>query len=373
MADKDENKDKVVKAKKAEKVTDGSKYIETEPVIDEALDLAQRRARGRALRKNKSKIARGRKIAARKKASTETLKKRAGKKALKIVKDKLAGKKKISDMSPSQKIALEKRAKKIPSSRVKRIAKQILPDVRKGEVDRLKKRRGGKTKNESFEGGGAGDVGTDKLVSTYLGDTPGQDTMKKTKTRHHKMFDKNGNILHDKRFARYRDIPESAEALEEMTEVLAMNIAFDEMMNEEHNVELIESNTLMLNEAGEPVVTDKQLKIFEKAVDALFKKFNIDFKFTGHFGDRMADARNKPMITMADLANTFKKLYKKVVADGKTLAQHKNAEAVLKDGQNALNLPLAVSYNRRKDELVVALKTIMRKKNFHTPDKIIKV
>ena len=71
-----------------------------------------------------------------------------------------------------------------------------------------------------------------------------------------------------------------------------------------------------LQEAKEPTVTAKVMKDFEKVVDKLFKKFDMDFNFTRHFADRMTDKRN--------------------------------------------------------DEFDVVMKTIMRKKNFSTPNKVIK-
>ena len=41
------------------------------------------------------------------------------------------------------------------------------------------------------------------------------------------------------------------------------------------------------------------------------------------------------------------------------------------DIQKDLNIPVAVTYDRRNDEFDVVMKTIMRKKNFRSPDKFI--
>lgn len=112
----------------------------------------------------------------------------------------------------------------------------------------------------------------------------------------------------------------------------------------------------------------KQIKAFEKIVDQLFKKYDIDFNFTRHFGDRMSDERNTPCITMKELAEFIKKIYAK---QGKSLKGVAGAEAVIKDLQTDLNIPVAVKYDQRKDEFDVVMKTIMRKKNFKSPDKII--
>jgi hypothetical protein len=113
----------------------------------------------------------------------------------------------------------------------------------------------------------------------------------------------------------------------------------------------------------------KQIKAFEKVVDQLFKKFDIDFNFTRHFGDRMDDDRNNPNITMKELADFIKKVYAK---KGKSIKGMAGAEAVLKDIQTDINIPIAITYDRTNDEFDVVMKTIMRKKNFKTPDKVIK-
>lgn len=112
----------------------------------------------------------------------------------------------------------------------------------------------------------------------------------------------------------------------------------------------------------------KQIKEFEKVVDKLFEKFGIDFKFTKHFADRMGDERNDPCITLKELADFIKKIYAK---QGKSLKGVAGAEAVVKDIQKDLNIPVAVTYDSKNDEFDVVMKTIMRKKNFRTPNKII--
>jgi beta-phosphoglucomutase-like phosphatase (HAD superfamily) len=112
----------------------------------------------------------------------------------------------------------------------------------------------------------------------------------------------------------------------------------------------------------------QQIKQFEKVVDKLFQKYNIDFNFTLHFSDRMSDTRNTPCITLKELADFIKKVYAK---QGKSLKGIAGAEAVLKDIQKDLNIPVAVTYDSSNDEFDVVMKTIMRKKNFKSPDKFI--
>ena len=123
-----------------------------------------------------------------------------------------------------------------------------------------------------------------------------------------------------------------------------------------------------LTEAQCDLIGMKQIQQFEKVVDQLFKKFGIDFKFTRHFADRMCDERNNPCITLKELAEFIKKIYAK---QGKSLKGIAGAEAVVKDIQKDLNIPVAVTYDQRNDEFDVVMKTIMRKKNFKTPNKVI--
>jgi len=124
-----------------------------------------------------------------------------------------------------------------------------------------------------------------------------------------------------------------------------------------------------LSEKSCSLITKKQMKEFEKFVDKMFDKFDIDFNFTKHFADRMGDERNDPCITMKELAQFIKKIYAK---QGKSIKNVEGAEAVLKDIQKDLNIPIVVKYDHKNDEFDVVMKTIMRKKAFRTPDKIIR-
>ena len=130
----------------------------------------------------------------------------------------------------------------------------------------------------------------------------------------------------------------------------SINESFDEMFSED--------------------VTQKQLQDLEKFGDRLLSKFKIDIEFTRHFADRMNDDRNKPAITVAELQKVFKKIAKRKAVE---IRQNPDSEAVLKDMQADLNLPIVINYDKAKDEYEVVNKTIMRKKNFGTSDKVIKV
>jgi len=123
-----------------------------------------------------------------------------------------------------------------------------------------------------------------------------------------------------------------------------------------------------LHEQQCSLVTKAQMVAFEKVVDRLFDKFGIDFEFTKHFGDRMGDDRNNPCIDIKELSDLMKKIYAK---QGKSLKDVKNAEAVVRDLQSDLNIPVVVKYDHRNDEFDVVAKTIMRKKNFRSRNQFI--
>lgn len=115
-------------------------------------------------------------------------------------------------------------------------------------------------------------------------------------------------------------------------------------------------------------VSVKQLNDLEKFADRILKKFDVDIEFTRHFRDRMNDPRNSPAITVNELQRVFKKIAKR---KAKNIRQNPDSEAVIKDLQTDLNLPVVINYDRDKDEFEVINKTIMRKKNFRTTSKTI--
>lgn len=110
--------------------------------VEEALDLKQRRARAISMRKNKSKLAMGRRKAAKKIATSDVLKKRAQKKARNAMAAKLAKDTPKGEMTAARKAEIEKRLEKM-KPRIDRMAKKMFKDVRKAEIE---KKRGGANK-----------------------------------------------------------------------------------------------------------------------------------------------------------------------------------------------------------------------------------
>ena len=108
--------------------------------MDEALDMKQRLARGRAARKNKAKLAMGRKRAGRRIASMKVLKKRAQRAARKTMTKRLTKGVAKTDLSPARKKEIEKRLDKPAfKTKINRLVKRTIKDIRKKEIARKRK------------------------------------------------------------------------------------------------------------------------------------------------------------------------------------------------------------------------------------------
>jgi hypothetical protein len=112
---------------------------------EKPLTPSQRRARGRIMKRLAPKIARKKAIALKKKASPEKILKRAEKAAKEIIRNKILKDKKYQDLEAGQKALVDKKVEKKKAA-IKKIAKKILPKIKKKEVERLKSM---KSKEES--------------------------------------------------------------------------------------------------------------------------------------------------------------------------------------------------------------------------------
>lgn len=120
---------------------------------------------------------------------------------------------------------------------------------------------------------------------------------------------------------------------------------------------------MRINEVDKPV-TQQEINQLETFADKLFAKVGIDVEFTRHFLDRVNDERNVRQITMSELTRLFKQEYKRW---GKRIAQlGPDAEAVMKDLQTDINMPFALRWDEKNNELDLIAKTVMRKNNFRT-------
>lgn len=131
----------------------------------------------------------------------------------------------------------------------------------------------------------------------------------------------------------------------------SVNEAFESMLTEETQCAL---------------VTQADIRELEKFADELLSKYGIDIEFTKHFGDRMSDGRNIPCINVKELKDFFRKVYANA---GAKIKSNVGLEVVIKDIQKSLNMPVVI--DRKKGEVEVIFKTIMRKKNFTTPNKTV--
>jgi len=86
----------------------------------------------------------------------------------------------------------------------------------------------------------------------------------------------------------------------------------------------------------------------------------LDIEFTSHFFDRLVDPRNIKPISSAELIGFFKRLAKKKKQLFDFLSKYK--EIVATDNRTDINIPLVKQSN------TAIAKTIMRKKDFKTPD-----
>jgi hypothetical protein len=123
---------------------------------------------------------------------------------------------------------------------------------------------------------------------------------------------------------------------------------------------------LLENECA--IYSSEQIKNLEKFADNLLDKFGVDIEFTKHFGDRMGDSRNVPCIKISELQQLFKKIEKD---KANKIKAAKGGEAVLVDLQKELNLPFVIEIDDN-DEFIVRFKTILRKRDFKTPNVKIK-
>ena len=118
-------------------------------------------------------------------------------------------------------------------------------------------------------------------------------------------------------------------------------------------------------------VTSVDIQQLEQFADRIFANVGIDVEFTKHFKDRVNSERNAKPIVPAELTRLFKQERKRY---GKPIAQMgPDSEAVMRDLQTDINVPFALTYDKDNDELDLIAKTVMRKKDFSTPNRIFAV
>ena len=303
----------------------------------EPLTLQQRQKKRIQMRRLAPIIARKRKIALRKKANRGQLIKRSRKAAIMLLKKKVAGKKgaNYKNLKPGEKIAIDRLVAK-SMGQVGKIAKRLLPKVTKREIERFKNLN---KKNEEF---------TNHLFELYFKvDVEGLPSV-------------------------YIEAPSASTIKSDLRKVIRDPGENIKSIDRVERGAIVKAFRLRAQNPGAPLeveeeVSPKQLSDLEKFGDRILAKFGVDITFSRHFADRMNDARNKPEIKIAELQALFKKIAKKKAVN---IKKYPNAEVVLKDIQKDLNLPIAIKVDK-DGTLDIIHKTIMRKKNFGTPDPVI--
>ena len=120
-------------AKKRKMDTPTGNTGESVQPTDEALTMAQRRAKARQMKKYQARLKVGRKKASMKVADAKRLAKRARKAARNAIAKKLTKGIAKADLTPARKQEIEKRLDKM-APRVTRLAKKMLPKLRQAEI-----------------------------------------------------------------------------------------------------------------------------------------------------------------------------------------------------------------------------------------------
>ena len=142
-------------------------YIE-----ERVVDLQQRRKMARTMKRLAPRLKRKKEISRTKMANKGKLSKRSAKAATNLLRTKYAGKNggKYASLSPAQKMTVDRMIEK-KRGMVGKLAKRMLPKIRKAEQERLKNYRSSKNEEKEPE---KYEIGTDKLRKKFEKETPGQ-------------------------------------------------------------------------------------------------------------------------------------------------------------------------------------------------------
>jgi len=228
--------------------------------LDEAMSMQQRRQRSLTMRKYKGKIAAARKRLKNKKASMGKLKQRARKAAIKIIRKKVAGKKGVNyaSLNPGEKMLIDKKVEKKRAA-IDKIAKRLMPQVRKQELTRLSS-----LKKESYDINADFDALYEDSCGTHT-ETPKVDETPKKK-RYHQMYSKKtGKLLLDRRFKVFRNAPDNSESGEELAKMIKAQRAVESFDTDESLVAFIEQVTNDINNSITLDETKRETALYEKA------------------------------------------------------------------------------------------------------------
>jgi nicotinic acid mononucleotide adenylyltransferase len=177
-----------------------------------ALTVQQRLKRARILKRNMPKIQRARKIRMKRMATQAMLVKRSKRAAIRLLRKKVAGQKGVdyNKLGASQKITIDNLVAK-KSAVVSKLAKRLLPKLRKAEAERLTRARSAKTEGYMLE---KTEVPQDSTIKDREGTQPKKyfkDLSKSTKEKRDASF-KAGKKASDDDPKAYKPAPGDAEA-----------------------------------------------------------------------------------------------------------------------------------------------------------------
>ena len=144
-------------------------YLEDIEEIRKPLTISQRMAIGRRMKRLAPRMARARRIRAKRMADKPRLLRRARKAAIKLLRKKFAGKRgeNYASLNPGAKMTVDKIIQK-KMAMVGKIAKRMLPKVRKKEMERLKRARSGSKPLSAVAIGAAQSQSTNEMVEQIL-------------------------------------------------------------------------------------------------------------------------------------------------------------------------------------------------------------
>ena len=370
-------------------------YISIANQLDEVMGMA---ARKKMARKSKSKLKRGLKTRIRKmkkKRSNEDLQKAAIRQAKTVLMQKMM-KKSPADMSMMDKM---KFSKKLKPGKIAKVAKKILPKLKRAEADRVKKMKSNNTQKK-FES-----VNEDINIPINVGDTVlgGKFKNKRIVVKSIGKNEKGDITINNKPLMKYRLLPKLKEEsiggkiecgncgwnwkVEDGGDDLYIchKCGNDNEAQETHATPSTDNEKtaglppIKSDGNGRPSNSGQYSKVIESTINEIpmgdlkqidtfaDKKLNpVDIVLTDkHFFDRLNDPRNDKEISKAELIGFFKRLAKKKKTFLDFLDKYNQVVAV--DDRTNLNIPFMKQANK------VIAKTVMRKKDFKTQNQKVSI
>jgi hypothetical protein len=112
----------------------------------------------------------------------------------------------------------------------------------------------------------------------------------------------------------------------------------------------------------------ESLQRIQEWINQLWQRIGVDVYLggkTAHFFQRLNDARNGQQISLCEIQKIFLQVYSRY---GKLIASQKvDWEAVMQDLETSVNIPFFLEV-RDDGSLQLRPKSILRKKNFSSPD-----